>query len=429
MKKTWIIIAVVIVIAVGAFFVLNTKAKNEAGSEYQTVKVERGSLVATVGATGTVRANQTALIVWQAAGTVEQVEVQVGDDVRTGAVLAILSNTSLPQNIILAKADLVNAQRALDDLATSDTARSQAAIALRDAQEEFESAENYRTSLDYPYEYDQIVYINKRVGFEIVRVPTLKTRKIDEADQETKDKGDERLDLARAQLDDAQRAYDRLASGSNGDDIAAAQARVDAAQATLNMAYLITPFSGTVTQSEVMAGDRVSAGALGFRVDDLSHLLVDVDISEVDINSVELGQTVSMSFDAILDKEYTGKVVEVGRVGNNVQGIVSFTITVELVDSDDMVRSGMTAAVNIVVKEIEDVILIPNRAVRLVDGERVVYLLQDGFAEMIEIRLGASADAMSVLVSNNIEEGADVILNPPDANMFEDGPPGGPGGH
>ena len=430
-KKTWTILVIVgAVVLGGAFFVMNAQAQKNGEGEYQTAKIERGNLVATVGATGTVRANQTALIVWRAAGTVEQVEVQVGDDVRTGTVLATLSNTSLPQNIILAQADLVNAQRALDDLTSSGTARAQAAIALRDLQEKFESVENYRESLDEPYELEEIVWVSKTIpGRGKVTIPKLKTFEYEEADQESKDKSDESVALAFAQLDDAQRTYNRLASNANFDEIAAAQARVDAAQATLNMAYLTAPFAGTVTQAELMAGDQVSTGSLGFRVDDLSRLLVDVDLSEVDINSVELGQTVTMSFDAVLGQEYVGKVIEVGRVGNNVQGIVNFTITVELVDSDEMVRPGMTAAVNIVVREIEDVILVPNRAVRLVDGERVIYLLKDGVAEMIEIRLGASADTMSVVASDNIAEGDLVILNPPSSFSMAGGPPSGAPGH
>ncbi|MBT3230927.1 efflux RND transporter periplasmic adaptor subunit, partial [Candidatus Uhrbacteria bacterium] len=218
---------------------------------------------------------------------------------------------------------------------------------------------------------------------------------------------------------------ERIASGANQSDIDAAQARVDAAQATLNLAKLTAPFEGTITQADIMPGDQVSAGTLGFRIDDLGSLLVDVELSEVDINSVSLEQAVALSFDAILDKEYHGRVVKVGRIGNEVQGAVNFTVTVELTDADELVRPGMTAAVNIVVKEIEDVILIPNRAVRLVDGERVVYLLRDNFPEMVEVRLGASDEGVSVLASNTIEEGDLVILNPPSNFEMGGGPPPG----
>ena len=426
MKRTLIIIAVVIVIAAGAFFVVRNNANNKVGSEYRTEKIERGNLTATVGATGTVRSNQNALLSWQTTGTVEVVNVSVGDRVSEDLTLASLESTSLSQSIILAQADIVSAEKALTDLLQSGTAEAQARVDLRKADEVLETAQNYRDSLDEPYKYEKIVYtvINGS------RVPTLKTVSVDEADDETKEEAEQDLALKQAQYDDALRAWERVADGVNEADVNAAQARVDAAQATLNPASLSAPFEGTVTQVDIMGGDQVSAGTLAFRVDDFSKLLVDVELSEIDINSVELGQLVSLSFDAILDKEYQGKVIEVGRIGKDVQGVINFTVTVELSDADDLVRPGMTAAVNIVVKEIENVLLIPNKAVRLVDGDRAIYLLKDDFPEMVEVRLGASADGMSVLVSDNIEEGAQVILNPPSEASFGDGPPGGrPGGN
>ncbi len=427
MKKTWVVVAVLVVLAGGAFFAWKNKTKSDAGSEYQTVKVERGNLTAVVGATGTVRSNQSASLSWKTGGTVETVNVRVGDTVQEGEVLAALKKTSLSQNIIMAQADLVNAEKALDDLLLSRTAAAQARIDLRNAEDALEKAQDYRDSLDEPYEYDKIVYIQTKRG----RIPKIKTVKVDEADDETKIKADEDLALAQARYDDALRAWERLADGPNQADVSAAQARVDAARATLSLAQISAPFAGTITQVEIMPGDQVSAGMPSFRIDDFSRLIVDVELSEVDINNVELGQTVSLSFDAILEKEYRGKVIEVGQVGIDKQGIVNFTVRVELTDADELVRPGMTAAVNIVVKEIKDTILIPNKAVRLSDGNRVVYLLKNGYPEMVKVRLGASANGMSVLVSNNIEEGELIILNPPTESLITSGPPssGYPGGN
>ena len=87
------------------------------------------------------------------------------------------------------------------------------------------------------------------------------------------------------------------------------------------------------------------------------------------------------------------------------------------------VKPGMTAAVNIVVQELQDVLLVPNRAVRLVEGERVVYLLVDGQAVKKEIRLGSSSDTVSIVAGGDFKEGDMVILNPP--VEFGPGRPGG----
>jgi HlyD family secretion protein len=419
--RTVLIILVIAAIA-GTLFVVNRNRNANTTTQFQTEKIERGNVTATIGATGTVRAKQTATLIWQAAGTVEEVYVKVGDSVRADDLLASLRKTSLPQSVIMAEADLISAQKSLEDLQSSDTARAQSAITLRDAQEAYEKAENWREELNGKItikEYKQV----KKFGqtfYETVERQGF-------ADAETIAKADEDLALAKAKLDDAQREYDRLKEGADATDLAAAQARVDAAQATLNLARITAPFDGTLTESYPLPGDQVAAGATAFRIDNLSSLYVDVEVSEVDINSVNVGQPVTLTFDAILEKEtpYNGKVVEVAQAGTAVQGVVSFKVTVELTDADELVKPGMTAAVNIVVKEIKDELLVSNRAVRLSDGVRVVYLLVDGLPVKTEIRLGSSSDTKSVIAGGDIKEGDIVILNPP----TEFGPGGGgPGG-
>jgi HlyD family secretion protein len=200
---------------------------------------------------------------------------------------------------------------------------------------------------------------------------------------------------------------------------------VDAAQATLKAAQIAAPFGGIVTEADPLPGDQVTAGTTAFRLDDLSSLYVDVEVSEVDINSVSVGQQADLSFDAILNKSYHGEVVEVSNVGTTVNGIVNFTVTVQLTDPDSFVKPGMTAAVNIVVKELKDVVLVPNRAVRTANGNRVIYLLKNSVPVETTIQLGASSDTMSVLGGGDIQEGDTIILNPP--TQFQGGPGGGGG--
>jgi len=423
-KRKKIIIPVAVILVIVVLFLVFRPGGGEQEGQFQTAMIERGNLTATVGATGTVRARQTATLVWQTTGTVENVNVQIGDDVKADDVLASLSKTSLSQNLILAEADLVSAQRALEDLLDSDTARAQAWIAVRNAKDAFEKAYDYRDALNYPVRKTQLILVKESTPYGIVDVPKTKTYKVEGTEEEIA-KADADLALKEAQYEDAKRTYERLADGPNENDLAAAQARVDAVQATLNMARLTAPFAGTVTEAQPLPGDQVTTGAMAFRVDDLSSLLVDVDVSEVDINSITVGQSVTLTFDAILGQDYDGQVVKVSQAGTVVGGVVNFTVTVELSNSDEMVKPGMTAGVNIVVKEINDAVLVPNRAVRLMDGKRVVFIMkEDGMQEQIEIRLGASSDTVSVVVGGDLKEGDNVILNP---QMEFQGGPGGPG--
>ncbi|MGE5461881.1 MAG: efflux RND transporter periplasmic adaptor subunit [Syntrophothermus sp.] len=419
------IILLIVIIGVGAFVYVR-RANADTTSQFQTSEVKKGSLTATIGATGTVRAQQSTTLVWQSAGTVDTVHAKIGDTVKADEVLAELGKTSLPQNIILAEADLATAQKNLEDLMNSNTAEAQAIVDLRNAQDAYDKASEYYDSLFKSYKYDKLVYVRKMTPFGMKRIPEIKTVKVKKADEETIQNAKQDLSLAKAKLDDAQRAYDRLKNG-NTSDILAAQARVDAAQATINLSRVIAPFDAVVTETHPLPGDQVTAGQTAFRIDDLSRLFVDVDVSEVDINNVQIGQPVTLSFDAILGKTYNGEVVEVAQVGTAEQGVVNFQVTVELTDADEQVKPGMTAAVNIIVKEIKDAILVPNRAVRLVDGERVVYLLIDGKPVKKDLRLGASSDTMSVVLVGDIKEGDLVVLNPP-AEFGPGGPRGGFGG-
>lgn len=420
--RNLLIILLIAVIAASAFVFVRRSSADTTG-QFQTAPVERGTLTATIGATGTVRAKQTAMLIWQAAGTVDTVNVNVGDNVPADFVMAFLAKASLPQSIILAQADLAEAEKALDDLLSSDTALAEAVIALREAEEVQLKAENYLHYLErsrrVPQTSVRTYIVRTWRGWEY-RTKTKYFKGPAPEDWIIEAKND--LDLKQAKLEEAQRTYDRL-SGGNRQEIAAAEARVEAARAALNMARVTSPFAGTVTESHPLPGDQVGAGDMAFRVDDLSSLLVDVKISEVDINSVAIGQPVTLTFDAILGKEYHGEVVEVTQAGTVDQGVVNFTVTVELTDADSQVKPGMTAAVNVVVEELQDVLLVPNRAVRLVDGERVVYVLEEGQPVKKQVRLGSSSDSMSALTGGDLGEGDLIVLNPP----VEFGP-GGPGG-
>jgi len=404
-------LAIVVIIAL----IVGGRGRANPNAAFQTSPLVRGDLTATVGATGTVRAAQSATLTWQTSGIVERVNAEVGDAVRKDAVLSSLAMDSVPQAVIQAQANLVAAQRALED-AMSMTGSAEAVIALKEAQDAYKKAYDYRLSLNGD-QWIKEVRIKYVAGQEVPEIRWYKGS----VDPQTIQKADNSLALKKAELDDAQRLYDRLKDGPNPDDVAAAQANVDAAQALLDAARILAPIDGTVTQANPLVGDHAASGALAFRVDDLSHLLVDVEVSEIDINSVQAGQRVLLALDAIPSRTYHGRVEQVAQAGDTSSGAVVFTVTVRMTDADGAVKPGMTSAVNIIVNQVEGQLLVPNRAVRLVDGERVVYVLKEGRPQLLKISLGASSDTMSVIADGELQEGDLIILNP-------QGPGGGPFG-
>ncbi|HEX9090314.1 MAG TPA: efflux RND transporter periplasmic adaptor subunit [Anaerolineales bacterium] len=230
---------------------------------------------------------------------------------------------------------------------------------------------------------------------------------------------------ASQQLSNAVLTLYQLERSPNPDDLAAAQARLQAAQITVDSRSLIAPFAGTITEVDIKPGDVVAPGSIAFRLDNLDRMLVDVLVSEVDINNVKVGQPVNLSFDAILDKQYKGTVNQVAPVGDILQGVVEFSVTVELTDADQNVKPGMTAAVNIVVEQIAESLLVPNRAVRLVNGQRVVYILSNNQLQAVDVTLGASSDTQSQVIGGDLKAGDQIVLNPPQDLFSSGGPFGG----
>jgi HlyD family secretion protein len=236
--------------------------------------------------------------------------------------------------------------------------------------------------------------------------------------------------LFESQLEDAKRNWERLKDGPDPDDIAAAEARVSAAEATLAQITIKAPFDGVVTMVDNKPGDQVDPGTEAFRVDDLSRLLVDLDVSEIDINQVKIGQPVEMAFDAIFSKVYHGEVVEVSMVGIESGGVANFEVIVELTDADESVKTGMTAAVDILTTEIMDALMVPNKSVRVKDGEKVVYVVSNSTPPeyvAVPIKLGASSDTLSQVIGGDLQAGDVIVLNP-SSEITSDGTGFGPGG-
>ena len=371
----------------------------------------------------------------------------------------------LSETIILAQADLVEAERNLDNLLNSNLYKAQAQLNLANAQDAYERA------VWSSFQGDTARTTNQNKIDAASAAVTLAEDKVNDA-EENYDKVDERDDddplkagalstlanaretlekakkdlnylvenpgekelaisegkvaVALAEYEDAQREWERRKDGADPDDITAAEARIASIKATIGLSQISAPFSGTITEVNAMVGDQVTTGNNAFRLDDLSHLLVDVQVPEVDINRIRVGQDVDLTFDAISNKAYQGRVHSVAQVGTIQNGLVNFKITIEILNPDEQVLPGMTAAVNIIVSQLEDVLTVPKRAVRLVDNQSVVYILKNGIPTPVNIEIGSSSDTMSEIVSGDLKEGDKVILNPPSSFLdmdFGGGPP------
>jgi HlyD family secretion protein len=467
-KQVWISLVVIIAVIGGAaFYYTRGQSQSNQQTAYQTATVTRGSITQSVSSSGSVRSMQSAQVDWQTSGQVSKVEVQVGQQVKAGQELETLAPTSVSPSVLNAQQTLVDAENNLQSLQTSTLTTTQAQQALANAQANYTTAQDALSALQVPtnannttIKQDQADLLlaqqqlqkmeskygtltklqptNKTKANKVLRLATAQTA-VDNAQktlnlaQGSPSANDiavaqANLAVAQSQLNDAQQAYDKVKNGVTPDSLAAAQAAVDAAQATVNEIRLTAPISGTVTSVSNLPGDLVSSGTAGVQIDNLSSQFVDVVVSEIDINKIKVGQAVQLSFDAIPNKTYNGKVTTVGTVGTSSQGVVNFPVTVQLTDADAQVKPGMSAAVSIDVATDKNVLLVPNQAVRSLGNQHTVTVLYQGQLIPVQVTVGISNDTTTEITGGQLKEGDTIVLNPSATSSGNSSFGGGRGG-
>ena len=275
-----------------------------------------------------------------------EIYVQVGDTVKSGQILASFPENSLPQTIVNAKADLILAQDALDDLFIVDIPRAQAMIALRTAEELYEDAVDYRESLNEEITYKEVTTKIENTPFGKVEVPKVKEYK-GFATEEQKAKADEELALSKAVLDDARREIDRLDNLQNTPDVLAAQTRLAAIESLIDQSSLLAPFGGTIVQLYINSGELVSPGVPVILLADLSTLQVKTtDLNEVDVARIQIGDEAEVSFDALPNTKIAGKVSDIS-LKNSAGSGVYYDVYVVLDEIPNGLLWGMSAFVEI----------------------------------------------------------------------------------
>jgi len=359
----------------------------EAAPQWQTVSLARGNLRATVGATGEVEAHRSARLVWQTSGRVVAAP-RVGDEVRADQVLMELDPATWPQSLLQAQAQLYDLRRQYQQLEVVGQAQAWNQYAEARYQED-RAAQNLESL------YDQIA------EGEVVSDITLERYESAKA-------------LATAQREYAEDVYRQWQEGAPPEQVAL-EAQIAALERALEAARLTAPFDGTVTAVYTSEDTPVQPGAAALRLDDLSTLWIVADITEFDIPGVAPGQEAEVVFDGLPYQTFHGVVEEVAAVGtpDPASGAMNFPVRIRLTDPDARIRPGMTAAVTLFTETYTDVLLVPNRAVRVVDGRPTVYVLRGGRPEPVTVRLGASSGEYSVLIEGDLEEGDAIVLNPP----------------
>jgi HlyD family secretion protein len=405
-----------LIVALSGLFVLprfNSANASKATSQ-SPASVVSLNVAQTVEASGSLEAQPSAGLTWNTGGIVDKVYVKTGDKVKAGEVLMKLKTTSVSSNIISAQADLVTAQKDLENVKSSSTDLSQAVIDLKTAQEAYDKADNY---LHYLQNSKKVPQSETRLFLETKRNTWMylyktKTFKGPAPEDWIVDAQND-LALKKSQLEDAQRTYDRLKEGQGSQDVVAAQAKVDAAQATVDSMSVIAPFDGEVLYVQSQPGDVVNTDTSAVNVADLDHLYVETQVDESDVANVKVGQKSDVTLDALTGATFTGKVTQINPVGEAVSGLVKYTVRIDLdkATGQSFIPLGTTANVVIHVKDATASLAVPITTVQNdSQGEYVLVVQGDGSTKRVEVVSGAIVGDL-VVVTGDLRVGEHVQSN------------------
>lgn len=444
----WILVGVVLVAAVLVGWQV-WRARQQASQALANVETEpyqRGSLSASIYGTGSVKPYQTAVLTWSASGIVGEIHVFQGQFVEKDALLLSLDMDSISVDILQAQIDVINRQNALDDLYDNWGAElSQVKLDLLNAEEALDDLETERLIMNYKrcsderieeleedLENAQDLYDFRQTEANLRAVNTAQANlnycRADYTEREIAE-AELKIELGEAQVKKLKKRVDLLADGPDPDQVTILETQLAMAESRLESPLVKAPFNGVITVLDVQVGDVVQVGTKAVQMDDLTQLYLDVQISEIDISLVDVGQRALLVFDAYFENTFEGEVVQISPVGTTVQGVVEYTVRINMLGQDDeRIKPGMTAGVTIVVEEKEDIFLIPNDAIVNINGQESVYVRRNEAYEAVPVTLGSNSDFYSEVIEADIREGELIILNP-SAEITGDMPFGGrPGG-
>jgi len=433
-------------------------APDAATTETGVGEVTNVEIVTTVEATGSITALRLASVTWKTSGTIQEINVKVGQNVKAGDILMSLDPESVPDSLVASIQNLAEM--------TSARAIATAQKAVVDAAENLSDMEQERSYLNGGY--SQSVIDNAYAEMVLAKGNLDKAQ---ENYDQVKDRpeGDSLRASAYTRLFDAQsayntkkRVYDTYSSYSaSANDIALADANLALAQAQLDEArnYLAAltggevpvgatgsslqqlyqaqrtvdqlnlkaPFDGIVGAIYNQAFDVVSANTASVLVLNRSNLYVTVPVEEVKVVQLSIGDKATITLDALPDLTgLTGKVVSIDPVGTASQGVVYYNVMVELEQTDPRIILDASANVTIQAGDAFQMLAVPVAAVQNdSDGEYVLVYNGDGSTtRRVDVVSGQIQPDDTVVVSGDLQVGDQVVLVQSSSTDAQSGPGG-----
>ncbi len=327
-----------------------------AAPAYAVVNVRRGNLAKTITATGKVQAVTTVQVGTQVSGTVSELHADFNDHVKAGQVIARLDPAQIQAQLQQAQASLASAQAAV---ATARSSGESQAAAVQVAKANVDRADAALLEADRAYKSTAALVAEGVLARR--QLETDEGAKVQAAAQKAQAEAQYQQAVAQAQSSRSQ--LDQALAQA-----AQAKAAVDVAAVNLDRTIVRAPIDGVIVARNVDVGQTVAASlqapTLFLIANDLTKMQVLADIDEADVGQLSPESKVSFTVDAFPAETFDGRVSQVRLAPNVVQNVVTYTAVIDVANPKLQLKPGMTATVTATVAERQDVLLIPNAALR-----------------------------------------------------------------
>lgn len=353
-KRRRVLVAIMALIAISAVAAASLWGRKADASDYITARVERGNLQVTVSATGTVQAVTTVQVGSQVSGTVTWLGADFNSPVKRGQVIARLDPAIFQAQVDNARANVVNAEAAVQ-AAASEINNQKANVMAAKANQDVARVQS-KDAQALVKRYQELK--NVLSGREL------------EAAQAQANAAAARYEQATAQVGQAEAVSMTSRSRLEQAKAALTQARAQLQQASVNLEHgvITAPIDGVVVSRNVDVGQTVAASlqapTLFTIANDLTKMQVLASIDEADVGQVRKGIRASFTVDAYPGERFEGQVLDIRLNAQTLQNVVTYTAVIDVSNPELKLRPGMTTNITFPVAESIGTLMVPNAALR-----------------------------------------------------------------
>ena len=377
---------------------------------YTTTTVRRQTIVKTISATGVLQAVTTVQVGTQVSGAISELYADFNSQVHKGQVIARLDPSQFQAQLAQANATWQSAQASQQGAQNNVLAADAGVQAAQANIDHADAAVN-----DAQTTADRTRKLVEAGAAPAMNLPSAEAALAEAAAQ--KQQAIAHLNQAKAQ---AQASRSQVSQAQA--QAAQAKAAVDVAQVNLNHTVIAAPIDGVVVARNVDVGQTVAASlqapTIFLIANDLTRMQVLANIDEADVGQLQAGSKVAFTVDAYPNDNFHGTVSQIRLAPNTVQNVVTYTAVIDVANPDLKLKPGMTANVTVTVAERDNVLAVPNAALRFHpdsapatrrnSGGPVLWKVENATLQPVSVQTGITDGIRTEIVSGGLTE-CDVV--------------------